>query len=275
MLAQNTRVSLEHWAYTLGLAAGLFFMPLVRGQDSPARLTFDVASIKLTTVKPFENKYLIQPLPGGEGYSVRNAPVQSLIGAMYNLPWQQITGGPEWLEADGYDIEAKADHSYRPAELRVMFQNLLADRFKLKFHREIREGPVYVLTVDKARSKLKVSESPRDPDPNWSPHRGTKGYVTVWEKVSMAEFCRWLRSALQSQTLPIIDKTGLDKNYDFSLAYLPEFPPDFDKERLPAAYRDLPSLIDALPQQLGLVLQRQKGPVEYYVIDHVERPTEN
>lgn len=275
MLTPATRVSHRRWSYILALSAGLFSLSLVRGQDSPARLTFDVASVKLTTQKLFENKSSIQPLPAGEGFSTRNAPVRLLISAMYNVPRQQITGGPDWLDADGYDIEAKADHSYRLDELRIMFQNLLADRFKLRFHKETKEGPVYVLTVDKSGSKLKVNVSPADSDPNWSPLRSTKGYVNVWERVSIAYFCRWLRGALQSQTLPIIDKTRLDKNYDFSLAYLPEFPPNFDKETLPPAYRDLPSLIDALPQQLGLSLQRQKGPIEYYVIDHVQRPTGN
>jgi uncharacterized protein (TIGR03435 family) len=91
----------------------------------------------------------------------------------------------------------------------------------------------------------------------------------------MADFCRWLGPALQSEQLPVIDKTGLDKNYDFTLAYLPELPPNFEKEKLSPAFRDLPSIFDALRQQLGLSLQRQKGSIEYYVIDHVERPTEN
>lgn len=259
----------------LALTVGLFSISLARGQDAPQRLTFDVASIKLNAVKQFENKSSIQSLGAGEGFSVRNAPLRLLISAMYNVPMRQITGGPAWLDADGYDIDAKADHSYRPADLRLMFQNLLEDRFQLKFHKEIKEGPVYVLTVDKSGSKLKVNESQANPDPTWSPLRSTKDHVMVWERVSMTYFCRWLGGALQSQTLPIIDKTGLDKNYDFNLAYLPEFPPNFDKDSLPPASRDLPSLIDALQQQLGLSLQREKGRTEYYVIYHVERPTEN
>ena len=132
---------------------------------------------------------------------------------------------------------------------------------------------MYVLTVDKAGSKLKVNESPADP--TRSPLRSTKDYVNVWERVSMAYFCRWLGPALQSEQLPVIDKTGLDKNYDFTLSYLPELPPNFDKEKLPPAFRNLPSIFDALQEQLGLNLQRQKGPIEFYVIDHVGRPAEN
>jgi uncharacterized protein (TIGR03435 family) len=257
MLTLSARVSHQRWPYVLALTVGVYSIPLVHGQDTPLRLTFDVASIKLTKVKLDENKSLIRPLSAGEGYSARNAPVRLLISAMYNVPMGQITGGPDWLDTDGYDVEAKADHSYRSDDLRGMFQNLLADRFQLKFHKEMREGPVYVLTVDKSGSKLKVNESPADP--TWSPLRSTRDYVDVWEKVSMTYFCRWLGPALQSQQLPVIDKTGLVGNYDFSLAYLPEFPPGFDMERIPATYRALPSIFDAL-HELGLNLQRQKGP---------------
>jgi uncharacterized protein (TIGR03435 family) len=146
---------------------------------------------------------------------------------MYKVSLRQVTGGPDWLEADGYDIEAKADHCYRLDDLRVMFQNLLAARFKLKVHKEVKEGPVYVLTVDKSGSKLKVDERPVDLA--WNPLRGNH----VWERVSMETFCQWLGPALQSEELPVIDKTGLDKTYDFTLRYLPQLLPNFDKEKLP------------------------------------------
>jgi uncharacterized protein (TIGR03435 family) len=153
-----TRVFHARWSYVLVLTIGLS-ISLVRGQDTPARLTFDVASIKLTRVKLDENKSLLSPLPQGEGYSARNAQVSWLIGAMYNVPWGRIMGGPDWLDTDYYDVEAKADHSYRLDDLQAMFRNLLADRFKLKVHKEVKEGPVYVLTVDRSGSKLKVNES--------------------------------------------------------------------------------------------------------------------
>ena len=73
----------------------------------------------------------------------------------------------------------------------------------------------------------------------------------------------------------MIDKTGLDKNYDFTIAFLPPSLLYSPKENLPPGIRNLPSSFDALRDQLGLRLQRQRGPVEYYVIDHVERPTES
>jgi uncharacterized protein (TIGR03435 family) len=102
----------------------------------------------------------------------------------------QITGGPGWLDADGYDIEAKADHSYRLDDLQVMFQNLLADWFQLKVHKEVKEGPVYVLTVDKSGSKRKLNQGPVDDRIRSPLRRWTKDYASVWEGVSMAYFGR-------------------------------------------------------------------------------------
>ncbi len=73
----------------------------------------------------------------------------------------------------------------------------------------------------------------------------------------------------------MINLIGLDKNYNFTLSFAPELPPNFAKEDLPPGFFDQPSLFDALKQQLGLRLQAQKGPVEYYVIDRVEKPSAN
>jgi uncharacterized protein (TIGR03435 family) len=269
-----TRVYNERRSYVFAAIIAPFSILLAYGQDKPAvRLTFDVASINLTKVKLDENKSLIGPLPGGQGVSARNAPIRLLISALYRVPMPQITGGPSWLDTDGYDIEAKVDHSYSPDDLRVMFQNLLADRFKLNFHKEVKEGSVYVLTVDKSGSKLKVNESPEDTTA--FPLRSVKDEVYVWERVSMPAFCRWLGPLFQRAERPVIDKTGLDKFYDFKLAFLPPALADSPKENLSPALRDLPSIFDALQDQLGLRLQPQKGPLDYYVIDHVERPAEN
>jgi uncharacterized protein (TIGR03435 family) len=91
----------------------------------------------------------------------------------------------------------------------------------------------------------------------------------------MQYLCWWLAQVLQRDERPVIDKTGLDRTYDFALAYAPEFPPDFPKERIPPALLGRPNIFDALKEQLGLKLQTQKGPVEYYVIDHAEKPADN
>jgi uncharacterized protein (TIGR03435 family) len=71
----------------------------------------------------------------------------------------------------------------------------------------------------------------------------------------------------------VIDQTGLDQSYDFTLSFMPQLPPGASRDNLPPELQELPSIFDALKQQLGLKLEPQKGPVEYYVIDHIDRPS--
>jgi uncharacterized protein (TIGR03435 family) len=256
--------------FALAAVIGLMLLSLAHGQEKPARLTFDVAVIRPSD--PGVRGGGIKPLPGGNGYLVQNMPVKAMISLMYKVPGRQITGVPDWLNNQGYDIQAKADHAYSLDELHLMFQNLLADRFNLKFHKEVREGPVYALVVDKTGPKMKVNDSPQDfkipmlPGPD---------NVFVGKRVPMQYLCYFLGQQRLPEERPVIDKTGLDKNYDFTLSFMPDLPPNFPKENLPPGLLDRPSLTDALQEQLGLKLQPQKGPVEYYVIDHVEKPSEN
>jgi uncharacterized protein (TIGR03435 family) len=248
----------------------LVSISLAGGQQTPPRLTFEVAAIR--PAQPGATTGGIKPMPGGNGYLVQNMPVKIMISLMYKVPSRQIIGGPDWLDSDRYDIEAKADGAHNIDDLHVMFQNLLADRFNLKFHKDIKEGPVYVLTVDNSGLKMKVNESQQDYKIPITP--GPDG-VWVGKRVPMQHLSWWLGQQMQSDRRPVIDKSGLDKNYDFTLSYAPELPPNFPKDNLPPGLLDRPSLFDAVREQLGLKLEAGKGPVEYYVIDHVEKPSPN
>jgi uncharacterized protein (TIGR03435 family) len=219
----------------------------------------------------------IKAMPGGNGYLAKNIPVKLMISLMYKVPMRQIKGAPDWLASDGYDVQAKADHPYNVDDLHVMFQNLLADRFNLKFHKEIKEGPVYALMVDKSGPKIKLDESKQDFN---IPMNDNQDGVTIGKRVNMEYFCWWLGRVLRTDDRPVIDRTGLDKHYDFTLSFAPVLPPNVSREDLASGLPapgplDRPSIFDALKQQLGLKLEAQKGPVVYYVIDHVERPSEN
>jgi uncharacterized protein (TIGR03435 family) len=255
----------------LALCIGMLSVSLGHGQEKAVRLTFEVAAIKPT---PPDARYGgIKPMPGGDGYLVQNMAVKTMISLMYKVPGRQIKGGPDWLDSSHWDIEAKADHFYNIDDLHTMFQNLLADRFNLKFHIETKEGPVYALMVDKSGSKMKINDSAQDfkiplmPGPDNS---------FVGKRVPMKYFCWFLSNQVTAEKRAVIDRTGLgDKNFDFTLSFAPELPPDVAKEDLPPGLLDRPSLFDALKEQLGLKLQPEKGPVEYYVIDHLEKPSEN
>ena len=154
-----------------------------------------------------------------------------------------------------------------------MFQNLLADRFNLKFHIETKEGPVYALMVDKSGSKMKINDSAQDfkipimPGPD---------NVFVGKRVPLKYFCWFLGGQLMAEQRPVIDRPGwVIKTTTLPCRLRRSCHPIFRKRIYLQGLLDRPSLFDALQEQLGLKLQPEKGPVEYYVIDHVEKPSEN
>jgi uncharacterized protein (TIGR03435 family) len=233
-------------------------------------LTFEVTSIKPT--KPGGRGGGIKAKPAGQGYDAQGVPVRLMISVVYRVPIEHVTGGPAWLDGDLWDVDAKADKQYNLDDLHTMFQNLLADEFRLAFHKEIRDGPVYVLTVDKAGLKMKLNESPQNFE---IPIGGGSGGSFAGKRVPMEYLCYWLGLVLRNDNRPVVDRTGLAGYYDFTLSFLPELPPGFDRATLPAELLDRPSIFDALRTELGLRLEAQKGPVEYYVIDRAEKPAEN
>lgn len=251
----------------------LLFVALLRGQEKPTRLTFEVASIKpFKPVAGGPGGGGIKPKSAGQGYDAVGASVRLMISLMYRMPMQHITGGPGWLDTDLWTVDAKADRAYNTDDLHTMFQNLLADEFKLRFHKETKEGPVYALMVDKSGSKMKVNESPQDYE---IPIQGGPGGATIGKRVPMEYLCYRLEQILRNDNRPVIDKTGLTGYYDFTLTFLPDLPPGFDKANLPPEFMDRPNIFEALRQQLGLKLEPLKGPVTYFVIDSAEKPEGN
>jgi uncharacterized protein (TIGR03435 family) len=171
-----------------------------------------------------------------------------------------------------YDVEAKAEKPSSIDQLHEMFQTLLTDRFQLKFHRETRTLAAYALTVDKAGSKMTLNPSSEPFDVPMKPvARGKIAGVHV-----AMTYLSWFLS--EQLNRPVLDKTGLGRFYDFTLEWAPEpigpmgpLPPGV--EALPPM--DGPTIFTALKEQLGLRLEAQKGQVEVFVIDHVERPKAN
>ena len=247
------------------LSFGLMFVTLLAGQEK--RLTFEVASIKPTN--PPVRGLGMRVMPGGQGWVAQGVSLRFMIGFMYWAPTSKVTGGPAWLDEDFWDITAKADHPRDMEDLREMFRTLLADEFKLKLRKQVKEGPIYALTVDKSGLKMKRDEDPWDHEESIKPGPGG---VAVGKRVSIQRLCYQIQRILESEGRPVIDKTGLLGYYDYTLAYQPGLPLGFDKDNLPVAMRDRPSIFDAVREQLGLKLEAQKGPVDYYVVEHVERP---
>jgi uncharacterized protein (TIGR03435 family) len=257
------------------LAAGL--MVCVRAQPAAADkapLVFEVASVKPTPAD--ERGGIVHQLPGNQVYEAIGAPLRVIMTVAYTVTDRQISGGPDWINTDRWNIEAKANRRGTSDELHDALARLLEDRFQLKLRRETRELPAYLLTVDKNGSKL-PSHDPGDlkHEPIGGRFQNGELYLTG-QNVMMNYFAFFLSRALP---LNVVDKTGLSSHYDVDFHYVPERPAGArvgpDGAAPPQPPPDGPDIFSALREQLGLRLEKGKGPVEYLVIEHVQKPSEN
>jgi len=238
-----------------------------------SRLSFEVASVKPSA--PGGVLGGIKPMPGGQTYIATNIPLRLMMMSVYRISDSQIVGEPSWMDTEHWDVDAKAERPSNLDQLHEMFQTLLAERFKLQFHRELKEIAAYVLSVDKSGSKL-IPGDPKDAfDIPMKP--GDRPGETIGTSVQMSYLC-W-RLSLQLNT-PVVNQTGLDGYYNFTLR-LPPPQPLLQKLDGPGptpapSSADLAAdLSTALRQQLGLKFESRKTPVQIFVVDHVERPTIN
>ncbi len=150
-----------------------------------------------------------------------------------------------------------------------MLQTLLAERFQLKFHRETRELPAYLLVIAKGGPKLRRSGEAD----NVHYSLRIRSNELTGHKVPMQQFVGALSGQLNR---PLLDRTGLQGDFDFSLHYTPDdgSMPDDGSAVDPNAPSSV-SIFTAIQEQLGLKMERTKGPVSVLVIDHIEKPTEN
>lgn len=239
----------------------------------PNTLKFEVATIKPSADGGRGGG--IRPAQGGERYIATGMPLRGLLMVAYRIKPEQIVGGPDWMNTDRWDMNAKAEKPSTPDELHLMLQDLLAERFHLKFHREEKELPVYVLSVDKTpKMTPHDAASAGDPWIDQAVDRVVK--VKMSAKFCPMEYFAWRLGQVLDR--PVLDRTGIKGGFDFELNYTRDLPPGIrDGALLNGEVIDTsgPTIFMALKQQLGLKLESQKGPVETLVIDHVEKATEN
>lgn len=257
--------------------AALFLATCSAQPPAVARQAFEVATIKSN--KSGSRGVMISPRPGGK-FVARNSSLESLIAFAYQINNFQFSGAPDWLHSERYDIEAKASEDLTSASMRPMLQALLEDRLHLKFHRETKEEAVYALLVGKHGKLQDAGECntppgtpPPPPKPGEPPPPGCgslamlRGRI-IAEKVPIARLVAALANLTERM---VLDETNLTGKYDIHLRYAP----DIDAPGQTQSDPNSPSLFSALQEQLGLKLESKKGPVEMFVIDHVERPSEN
>jgi uncharacterized protein (TIGR03435 family) len=258
------------------IAIGLLSAPFSHAQApaaTPAALKFEVASLKPSQPG---GRGGIRPAPGGERYLATNVPLKLLITVAYRVKPDQVLGGPDWINTDTYDMNAKAERPSTAEELHLMLQDLLADRFKLKFHKETKELPIYVLTVDKSGSKLKPHEASSAGDP-WIDQTVEQLLHVTWNgRFVPMDYLAWRLGQILDR--PVVDQTRLKGGYDFEMKFTREPPPGMPEGALingVAVDTSGARIFEALQKQLGLKLEAQKGPVDILVIDHAEKPIEN
>ena len=191
--------------------------------------------------------------PGSPDFTAVNLNLKDLVASAYDLKPQQISGGPDWLTTETYDIDAKVEETGTFDQVRTKLQNLLADRFKLKFHRETKEEPVYELVVGMNGSKLK-EVPPSELSTPRPPAHLTPGGLDV-KQATMRQLAAFLSNSTGRM---VIDKSGLRGVYDFTLDW---------------TRGDSNSVIKAVHEQLGLDLKPQTAPIENLIIDSAEKPT--
>ena len=223
--------------------------------------SFDAASIKPSKANDDSSSWNSRT-----GYLVmRNQTLNACIRIAYGLKVDQITGGPKWLDSDRFDIEARAASPAKDPELLVMLQTLLAERFQLKFHRGTKLVTSYTLVAGKKGLKIHPVEGNGGNRMNWG-----KGQVLA-ERVSMPQFAGALARMLGS---PVEDKTGISGEFSFKFEWSPESAhpqPGTAPAEAPAGR----SLFTAIQEELGLALSPTKAPIEVFMIDGAEKPTEN
>lgn len=244
-----------------------FVLGILRAQSLPPEpaLTYDAVSIHKSAAG--SGNHLIGPGPQG-GWRVINIPVTGLIAAAYGIPEAHVIDAPGWASSEGFDIVFTPDKT-EPAlgtapQLKAIqgsmdrnaqrMRAVLRDRFGLVLRPETRDLPIYKLTVAKGGHKLSSHDASKR-----GPTLGSNGREITGVDVTMSMLAATLTRLVDRL---VVDETHLDGQFDFKVS------PESDGPMSE-------SLFTALPEQLGLKLESAKGPVQVYVVEKLNQPTEN
>ncbi len=253
-------------------------------QPPQARPTFEVASIKPN--KSGSPTGRADAAPNGRVF-ISNSSLYDLIRNAFELQRDELMPAgqlPSWISSEKWDITAQGPPITDQAsqrQLRVMLQNLLVDRFKLVAKREVRDTPVFALvfarndrrlgpqmqvsTVDCAALIAAASQAAAPGTVRVCGRNSGPGFIDA-RGVPIADFLRTL-SLFAGRA--VIDATGLTDRFDLLLKWTPDEPGNV------GALTDGTSLFTAIQDQLGLKLEARQAPMNVFVIDSAERPTEN
>ena len=250
--------------------AGVVLCFAAQPQSLSPTLRFDVAEVHRSASATNPQTYRSGGFMRAGRYDFRKATMMDIIRLAYGFDPDAVLGGPDWLEFDRFDIAAKAPPTTSPREIGLMLQSLLADRFKLAFHKDVRPMPVFVLRPGRG-PKMNKAEGSGDPECIYQQQPATSTYtVYSCRNMTMARFAQQLsRMAGDYLADPVIDSTGLTGAWDFDLKWM-------SRSRVLPAGVERTTIFSAIDGQLGLRLAADKAPAPVIVIDQVnEKPTDN
>lgn len=281
-----TRVSLLIVLALVPVAAQTPVGPVLSDAPGAQRLAFDAVSIKTNRTNAGVPGMTAPP----GRFTATNMWVRFVIQNAWGVRDDEITGGPDWLTTDRFDIIATTGGAVGQRESMAMLRSMLEDRFKLVARMETRQEPIYALVM--ARDDRKLGPDIRLSSVDCKAKRDACGASRSGFPAMTMRATGWPVSTLVSQLpqwvgRPVDDATGLAGAFDFSLTFVPETTP-----RGPGAAIGRPaatlgavtaapsadagtSLFTALQEQLGLRLEPRRGLVEMLVIDAIERPTDD
>lgn len=267
------------------------FVLLLGGAQAP-RPAFEAASVK---VNPATN-YVVRQSTFPNRFSGVNMTLRMLVGHAYRLDAYRMAGGPSWFDTDRFDVEATAGNAGGDANtIRAMMRTLLEDRFRLRTHMEMRDQPIYVLTLARRDGKLgdqiapsgseclPVKPPPGAPPPPPPPPGGANPNASQQcpsmlglgnisgRKLTIERLASTLATHVNRV---VVDRTGLAGLFDLDLRYLPDYTPFLPPGAPPPpGDPNAPPLLTAIQEQLGLKLETSRGPVDVLVIDSAEKPS--
>jgi uncharacterized protein (TIGR03435 family) len=244
--------------------------------------SFEAASVKHSD--PNAKSLGANTCTGGPGTSdpgmlhCTNSSLALLVMLAYDVKWYKLVS-PDWViqggSQSGYDVTAKIPPETSKGDYRLMLQRLLADRFHLAVHLEDRELPIYSLVSGKGKPKMIPSSAPAPPGPRFTASFVGNHFHWAFHNTLMKDLAGGLETQFWNN---VTDETGLSVEYDFTLDFIP---PESWQAKMgwspsSAIADDTPALDTAISQQLGLRLEKGKGPVQVLVVDKADKnPTEN
>lgn len=250
------------------VALSLLSLSQAFSQDIAKTPAFEVASITPckpgTPEPPGEHAGMVQfTFPGGR-FQANAVTLKFLLEWAWDIQPLQHSDGPAWLGTDRYDIVAKASGNASDAQMKLMTRTLIAERFQLKLHHEQKNLVVYVVTTGKTAPKL---FPPKDGEvhslriaPQMGPDQKIASYRVTAARFSLTQLTDTFARQLGRV---IVNKTGLDGDYDFTL----DFTPDDDRPNP----LDPALVMNAMRDQLGLTLTSEKTAIDFMVLDSAEK----